>query len=236
MNNLPDLKYNYYFFGSSDSNDIDVLIEHPDSTSRDEDAKIVIRLKENYPEIKNWDINIIKIENGIIINSMPLKGLPDSVHNSLFDTYKFHQQKNELPLTKRVNRNIENAVNVCLNRIFIFYKNGLQIEYYKSIPKEIKNGKAGIEKRLEFLKDFDFQLSPFVDNTKTLDFYKSITFRIGQTISLIENIEIYTKDDFKKQHPILSDIIDRKILDDYSILNTYKDKLFDSIKSYYNLL
>lgn len=235
MNNLPDLEYNYYFFGSSDSHDTDVLIEHPDSTSRDIDDKIVAKIKENYPEIKNWDINIIKIENGIITYSIPSKGLPDSVHNSLFDTYKFHKQKYKFPLTQRVNRNIENTINVCLNKIFIFYKNGLQKEYYKNIPKGVKNGEAIIEEQLEHLKDFDFQFRPFEDNKKTLDFYKSITFRIGQTISLIENVEIYTKDNFKQQHPDLSDIIDRKMLVNYSILNTFKNKLFDSIKTYYNL-
>ena len=40
MKNLPDIGFNYYFFGSSDSLDIDVLIDHPDSKGREEDDKI----------------------------------------------------------------------------------------------------------------------------------------------------------------------------------------------------
>jgi hypothetical protein len=57
------------------------------------------------------------------------------------------------------------------------------------------------------------------DEIKKTDSLKRISFHVGQTISLLENIEIYTKSDLIKEHPELSDYINRIPLNSYENLN-----------------
>jgi hypothetical protein len=38
MANLPDIGFRYYIFGSSDSLDTDVFIDHPESTGTEKDS------------------------------------------------------------------------------------------------------------------------------------------------------------------------------------------------------
>jgi hypothetical protein len=46
MKNSPNIGFNYYFFGSSDSLDIDIIIQHKDSTGKEEDTKIIYNIIE----------------------------------------------------------------------------------------------------------------------------------------------------------------------------------------------
>lgn len=203
------MSFKYYIFGSEDSIDIDVLIVHPDSKGLECDNLLIKQIKADYPDTHNWNINIIQIDEGIVVNSIPSKGSPDSVNNSLYETYKLHKQKYPFPLKSRLERNTPLAINKCLTSIFTFYKNTNHHEFYKSIPKELKNGQADIVDRLSFLEKIDFKILPYEEEILNINAFKSLAFHVGQTISLINGIEIYTKQQLISFHPDLEMLIKR---------------------------
>ncbi len=203
------MNFEYYVFGSEDSIDTDVLIVHPDSKGLEIDNLLIKQIKSEYSEAYNWNINIIQIDDGTVINSIPSKGSPDSVNNSLYETYKLHQQKYPFPLKRKLERNIPLAIEKCLISIFTFYKKTNHDEFYKSIPKEFKNGSANLIDRLSFLEKIDFNILPYEEEIKNINAFKSLAFHVGQTISLINGIEIYTKQKFLSFHPDLKMLIKR---------------------------
>jgi hypothetical protein len=231
---MLDIGYKYYRFGSADSIDIDVLVDHPEATGQEKDKDIICALKNQFPRIADWNINIISIENGLVVKSIPSKGSPDGVNNSLYETFHLHEQKYSFPLTQRLERNIDAAIEKCLTAIFTFYKRTNQDKFYKSIPKEIKNGEATLKDRLDKLNQFDFNLLPYDDDMRNRNAFKSIAFHIGQTLSLINGIEIYTKADLVYLHPELSPIIKRENIGLLERLNSKKDELIKTIRKRYD--
>lgn len=232
---MSEIDFKYYIFGSKDSIDTDVLIVHPESTGMESDSLLIKQINMDYPNTRNWNINIIQIIDGVIVNSIPSKGCPDSVNNSLFETYNLHKQKYPFPLERKVTRNISIAIEKCLVAIFTFYKKTKHYEFYKSIPKDIKNGNAELEDRLFFLEKIDFNTLPFDDENRNINAFKSLAFHVGQTISLIEGIEIYTKQELVFHHPDLEYLIKRLAIQKTDIINEKIKSLKDSIIKYYTI-
>lgn len=225
------MEFKYYFFGSADSADTDVLILHPNATGTEQDLELVKSIKSQFAETANWDINIIAIENGIVTKSIPSKGLPDAVNNSLFSTFHLHNQLHPLEVNKLVKRDLENAINRVVDILLFFYKSTEQKKYYKNECRAVLKAKDPIILKLAVLTKFDFdKFRPYSDDEKNINSLKKIAFSIGQAISLIEGIEIYSKQNLIKNHPELADLIYRRKVDDYSILNTKLNELVDKIK------
>ncbi|WP_303917917.1 hypothetical protein [Draconibacterium sediminis] len=230
---MAEIDFDYYIFGSEDSIDTDVLIVHPDSKGLESDSQLIKQINETYPITRNWNINIIKIEDGVIINSIPSKGNPDSVNNSLFETYNLHEQKHPFPQIRKVKRNKDLAIEKCLVSIFTFYKRTIHHEFYKTIPKEIKNGKANTKDRLSFLEKIDFNILPYNEDIKNKNAFKSLAFHVGQTISLLNGIEIYTKQKLITHHPDLAAIVSRTDIGERDVIKRKIIILKNSILNYY---
>lgn len=226
---MVDIGYKYYRFGSKDSIDIDVLIEHEKASGEEKDKQLIDILKAQHPNIVDWNINIIAIEEGVVVKSIPSKGSPDAVNNSLFNTYYYHEQRFNFPLNQLVERDVKQAIEKCLTSIFTFYKGTKLNAFYKSIPKEVKNGKANFVTRMEWLQKIDFNNIPYVESVVKLNAYKSIAFHIGQTISLIDGVQIYTKQDLLIYHPELSSIIKREEQNNLNVLNNKLNSLIQKI-------
>lgn len=213
-----DIDMKYYRFGSNNSLDEDYLVDHPNATGTENDTQLITQLKLQFPEMLNWHINIIKIIDGKIVHSIPSKGSPDSVHNSLLSTYNLHEQSFACPIFKAVERDITKAINKCILHILTFYKK-TDKEFYKKIARVALKSQS-LDEQIKVLGIIDFdKLTLSKNETEKLDSLKKISFRIAQTISLINNIEIYTKNDLIEKYPELTDIINRKPLNSYNILN-----------------
>lgn len=119
---MTDIGYKYSFFGSSDSTDIDVMIDHANATGEPTDKDLITSLKNKHPDIKEWNINIISIKDGFVVKSIPSKGSLDSVNNSLFYTYHLHAQQQlfAFPLADRVERILPLAVIKCVRAVCLF--------------------------------------------------------------------------------------------------------------------
>jgi hypothetical protein len=208
---LPDIEYEYYFFGSKDSLDIDVLVNHPNATGLEKDRLLIPELKAKSNLIEDWNVNIVKIEEGIVKFSIPSKGSPDSVNNSLYETYHLHTQKHPFPIKFKVERNLLSAIHKCLEAILTFYKGTEHEDFYNAMPRAVLVDKQKtFSDRVHTLAQFDFEnMRPSLDELENIEKYKKIGFHIAQTISLIDGIEIYTKQELIKYHPELLEIINR---------------------------
>lgn len=209
----------FYRFGSKNSLDKDYLIDHPNATGTEKDKKLIEEIKLQYPIMHDWDINIIKIKDKKVVCSIPSKGNPDAVHNSLLNTYSLHEQSFECPLSSTVEREILPAINKCIDHILTFHKR-TDTNFYNEFTRKALKSKS-LEGKIKILSLINFNKLKLSEDEKIkIDSLKKITFHIAQTISLLHNkTEIYTKDDLVKEHPELSDIINRKPLDSYDILN-----------------
>lgn len=209
----------FYRFGSKNSLDKDYLIDHPNATGTENDKKLIEEIKLENPTMHDWDINIIKIEDEKVICSIPSKGNPDAVHNSLLSTFYLHKQSFKCPLFKVVERDVPSAINKCIDHILTFHKKTDKNFYNQFARKALKS--KSLEEKIEILSLINFnELKLSEDEDTKIDSLKKITFHIAQTISLLDdNTEIYTKDDLVKEHPELSDIINRIPVNSYNILN-----------------
>lgn len=227
---LPDIGYEYYRFGSKDSLDFDVLINHPNATGVESNNDIIETINFINPITKNWNINIIKIANGTVIYSIPSKGSPDGVNNSLYETYHLHQQKHGFPLSAKVKRNVDLAVERCIGSLLTFYKKTNHNDFYNEVPRTVLKPLGSLQSRVAILREYDFNMrKPFDDEKENIERFKKIAFHIAQTISLIAGVEIYTKQECVYYHPNLLKVIKRVETEKLDPLNESLQVLLDKI-------
>jgi len=70
---MINIGFPYYFFGSHNSLDVDVLVEHPETSD-----KAVAAIKVIHPATKDWNMSLIGIEDGRVIRTMAKRGSPDA--------------------------------------------------------------------------------------------------------------------------------------------------------------
>lgn len=206
-----------YIHGSEDSLDTDIYYvfdELPDFQT----------CKKFCSDDPNENRNIIVIKNGIVTDCFI--GTCDEINNGLIDTYNLHKQDYPLIINQRLERDKElkyiRAVRGILSHV--------SKTHYRPEVKSALNGNWN--KRLECLKNIDFSTIDFNTLGKRMckeDVLKVIAFQIGQSLGLIENIELYTKSSVAKQYPDLYNFLYRKE-GDLAILNAFKDVLFDYLK------
>lgn len=221
-----DIGYPYYFFGSPDSLDIDVLIDHPGSWEN-----AIQDIQQQHPVTKEWNIGLITINDDRIVKTMPKKGTPDAVHNSLYYTYKHHRgrQVYELPLKAPVTRHLLLAIDGCIKNLLVTVGTSDLKEFYKKNFR--KAMRSGIwSDRLDLLLKWPYYELYYEDPSKCIAIYKSLAFDVGQTLSLLDGVELYTKSEVINAHPELADIIGRKSCDLSSTLKPKIEELYQRIK------
>ena len=223
---MLDLGFPYYFFGSPNSVDIDVMIDHPhpSKTSLEE-------IEAAHPATKKWNISLIRIENGLVVETMPKKGTPDAVHNSLYHTYGHHRDKQvyKLPLIAPVQRHLLLAIEGCIKNLLTIVEASNLKGFYKANFRSAM--RAGIwMDRLELLPKIPYDQPYFDDPDRCLGVYKSLAFDVGQTLSLINGREIYTKDELVTAHPVLNDVIFRRHCDLQQTLRPKILELYNHVK------
>lgn len=224
---MLDIGFPYYFFGSHNSLDVDVLVDHPETSNEAVDA-----IKLLHPATKDWNMSLIGIENGRIVRTMPRRGSPDAVHNSLYYTYNIHAQKQvyELPLQAPVQRHILLAIDGCIRNLLIVTKAPGVKTFYNKIVSPVLN-KGDWFERLELLLRLDYDTAYHPDKpARNLGLYKSLAFDVGQTLSLIKGIELYTKDLVIAAHPELMEVISRQPCDLNATLKQKIAELYNVVK------
>lgn len=219
-----------YKFGSKQSLDNDLLYI-VDCIGTIEECK---KMAENLQETSDDDINFAVLENRQLVNVY--KGTPDEVNNSLFKTFfNFEQYYNERPVDLTI-RNVSLKISRCLRIIMSFLSRTSDRKNIKNLLKS-----ENVFYQLKYLFDFNFEnINDFnKKNFTTEQIYKKIFFQIGQTMTLINGIEVYSKkgiinhyDVFEKYLMLQTEIDENSKRQ----LNFWKDQLCLDIKRYFNYL
>jgi hypothetical protein len=190
----------YQIFGSENSLDVDLVffIEKMPETILEKlslSKELTNSIKSNFPE-KVINANLAVCKNCHLMEVY--KGTTDELNNSLFYTYDFHQQQ------------FKNQINILLKRDIDlkFLRNSRMILSFLSKTEyrvSIKNAlKGDLNEKIQALEKIDLnKISSFGKNTNYQDVLKSIAFQLGQSISLDEKKELYTKNQIADYFPEL---------------------------------
>lgn len=215
--------FKFYLFGSEDSTDYDVLVQ-VDNIPQDIDkahniCKYYNDVLSKVLSDKELNCNLGVFKDGHLVNVF--KGTVDELNNVIFYTYDNHKQFFPNPISKLVERDIDEKILRVARFIITFYSR-------TELRPQIKAALRGdLRQKLEVLKKLDF--STMVNFTgkkeKTEDIYKVLAFQFGQVFSLIDGHESdsYTKNGIIKNYSDLSNLLKRGDLSnkDMQILNTY---------------
>lgn len=200
-----------YIHGSENSLDTDVMYVVDELPSLQE-CKV-------FCSDKDENRNLIVIEDGIVTKCY--KGTPDECNNSLFATYKLHQQSDELLVTRTVDRDKRLKTIRALRGILSHLS---RTSYRPQIKEALRS--EDWDFRVDVLKEIDLSTIDFdniQNNMSGADIKKLIAFQIAQTLALWDGIELYTKNDVCEKYPQLSKFINRE------------DEDINELQSYVNL-
>lgn len=205
----------YQFFGSADSQDIDVVFF---IDTMPETIQQKLNLSKEYSAVlqtefisKTINANLAVLENGVI--KQVYKGTADELNNALYHTYSFHKQIFENQIQRLLPRNIDLKFLRSSRMILSFLS---KTKYRGSIKEALRNN---LHHKIKVLKEIDLAtITDFGKSQNKIDIFKSIAFQIGQSIALHNGDEYYTKSQIAESFPELRSYLAREINSDLSKL------------------
>ncbi|MBE8726804.1 hypothetical protein [Flavobacterium hungaricum] len=208
----------YQIFGSENSLDVDLVffVEEMPETIVEKlslSKELTDSIKANFPE-KVINANLAVCKNGRLIEVY--KGTTDELNNSLFYTYGFHQQEYDNQINTLLKRDIDLKFLRSTRMILSFLS---KTEYRAAVKSALR---SDLEEKIQTLEKIDLnQISSFGKNTNYQDILKSIAFQLGQSISLHEGNELYTKNQIAESFPELRKYLFREENCDCENLQNY---------------
>ena len=186
-----------YRHGSADSTDKDFVYVVDEMPSLQE-------AKEFCSADKDEDRNIITVDKGIVTNCY--KGSVDEINNSLLETYHYHEQTHELVIRYMMCRDVMRKI-IRTVRIVISHLSRSQYRV------EIKSALRGDwNKRMDVLGKIvldEIDFDTLNKNMSAADIKKVIAFQVGQTLALLDGVEVYTKSGIANFYPKLKPYLQR---------------------------
>jgi len=223
----------YNIFGSEDSVDVDVMFYIDELPSIKECKEICKEfdqgLQKELKTDKEVNTNLCVLEDGVI--SEVFKGFPQECNNSIFYTYNFHDQPHPLMIKDLIwdESNIPLKCARCLRILLSFIS---RTEHREIVKKSLRGSTTEKIKTLTYITLEDIE--DFGKNNQTReDIFKSFSFQIGQTIALLDNIELFTKRQISDYLPDLTLYLMRK-KPKKKILDHYKQILIEKILEKFN--
>lgn len=224
--------FEFYLFGSEDSTDYDVLVSVDDIPQDISKAHNICKYYNNIlSDIltdKELNCNLGIFQNGELIKVF--KGTVDELNNVIFYTYNKHNQFFPNPISKPIERDIDEKILRVARFIITFYSR-------TDLRAEIKSALRGdLLEKLEVLKKIDFtKMTDFPGKKeKKEDIYKVLAFQFGQVFSLIDGYEpdSYTKSGISKNYSDLSNLLKRGDItnSDLLTLNKYLNRFINLIE------
>jgi hypothetical protein len=186
-----------YVHGSPDSVDKDIVyvVDEP------MESHICKRLCE----IFDGNPNLAVIKDGHVV--WCYKGVPDELNNSMYRTVPLHKENKGNPISGPVERDVCMKV-IRAVRIILSHMSRSQ---YRSMIKSALRG--GWKERLDTLWDIKLEEIDFDSLNKNMsgkDVLKVIAFQTGQTLALIDGVELYTKGEISDFLPVLGPALYRE--------------------------
>jgi hypothetical protein len=225
------MKELFQIFGSKSSEDYDVIV-FVDEIPITEDAKFLCRefdkilymkFVDSGMEIKRINTNLAVLKNGIVVDVH--KGTVSEVNNSLYITYDLHEQISPNQIERLIERNDIDLKLMRSARFILMYLSRTSYRF------EIKSAlKGNFIKKIKVLDRIDLtEIDDLNKNIEWKDYLKSVAFQLSQSLSLLDGIELYTKEDLSKRFPDLEKMLMRTG-EDLSMLEKYKEECIESIK------
>lgn len=221
----------YNIFGSEDSQDVDVMVYMQQLPPTIEQSKKLCKfydeeIKKELGTDKEVNSNLAIVRDGII--TACFKGICVETNNSVFHTYKYHEQKNRCMVKSKIpitNEWIYQKTARAMRIILTF----LSRTQYRSEVKAALKGST--RQKLATLLSID--LSTIEDfgknNNSKEDVLKNIAFQLGQAMGLMHHysttssVELYTKKEIGDFYSELKPFLNREPNAHTTILNAYKD-------------
>jgi len=222
----------FQIFGSKSSEDYDVMIfvdkipsiEESKQLCEKYNKKLYFTFLDTGMTIKKINCNLAVIKDGIIIEVF--KGTSDECNNSLLLTYDFHKQFHE----QQIKRLVERDINIKIMRSARFMLMNLSHTQHRFDIK--KSLRSNFIEKIKVLEKIDLsKINDLGQNSGLgwVDYLKSMTFQIGQSLALIDGIEIYTKEEIADKYPDLSEMLYRTG-QNLSVLEKYKNEFIRKCK------
>ncbi len=221
----------FQIFGSKSSEDYDVMvfvdkipsIEDAKSLCEKFDKSLYMKFVDAGMEIKKLNCNLAVLKDGVV--TMVHKGTSDEVNNSLYLTYDFHNQFYPNQITKLVERDVDIKI-MRSARFMLMYLSRSEHRF------EVKRAlKSNFVKKIKTLEQID--LSNITElgekSVDWIDYLKSMSFQIGQSLALLNGKELYSKEDIASYFPNLEDMLYRKG-EDLAILENMKNEFVRKCK------
>lgn len=218
----------YYFHGSRSSVDYDifVVVETPLNWDIQDLHTLCSQYEEELSKIytdKPVNVNLISIAMGQV--QWCFKGTIDEVNNGLLYTYDLHEQVYPQPIKQRYPRAFElkaiRAVRIILSALS---RTGHRYRIKEALKGDIMH-------QLTVLEEIDLtKIDSFNKKYPDEDYIKTIAFQIGQVFGLINNTELYTKEDIGVLSSYLTPYLNRVKDADRTMLEFYKGVLVSILK------
>lgn len=222
------IEQTFFIFGSSTSVDYNVfvIVGHiPEIyTCHEWCVELEDSLKDMLPE-KPINVNLGVVKDGVITNVFNASGVGtlDEVNNSIISTYSLHKQWHGLTIRTKVSREpllkLVEASRITLNFI--------RDETHRDIVKEALIG--DLKEKIKTLEKINLSVID-KSNNKNVEIKKILAFQFGQTLALLEGIELYTKEDIAERYKELKPHLTREPEAQFSVLESFKNKFLEVAK------
>lgn len=213
MNKMEEEQFfNYNIFGSTNSQEYDILFHVPEIPKHKDMNKIICLAIGEMIELhdKTKRVTLCIVKDGIITKTSD--GLADEYNNNLFYTYSLHKQYTECLVNRPITRNIHAK----LEKVVLDILSILEKTQYRQKILPLAN--ATFEEKLKVFKELDLNNISFGFNQldgegyedSHILFKQAASFELIQTIGLYDGIEIYTALDAYKHYdiPIWAETLD----------------------------
>jgi len=186
-----------YVHGSPDSVDKDIVyvIDEPMEPG----------ICKKLCEMLDGNPNLAVIKDGHVV--WCYKGVPDELNNSMYRTVPLHKENKDNPISGPVERDVCMKV---IRAVRIILSHMSRSQYRSEIKSALR---GGWKERLDTLWDIKLEEIDFDSLNKNMsgkDVLKVIAFQTGQTLALIDGVEVYTKGEISDFLPILGPALYRE--------------------------
>lgn len=224
----------FQLFGSASSKDVDAIVfvdaidENP-FHGTESCKKYNSAIAEILQTDKKVNSNLAILEGGTIVKV--LKGTSDETNNSLLRTYDLHPQLFPNQIRKTLARDLDLKV-LRTTRVLLSllsrtqYRTEVKLALQQDFSARIQTLAAC---NISVLDEFTIGTK---GETKEAfeDFKKSYAFQIGQTLALMDGIELYTKEEISEVFTELSPFIQRARNTDMELLEEWKHEFIERSK------
>lgn len=219
----------FQIFGSESSLYLDCMVFVDEIPSTQDSHELCEMYDEEITLVtgttKEVNSNLAVLKNGIIVDTF--KGTAEECDNALYFTYDLHDQHFSNQIKGKIPRDVELKILRTCRVLLSFWSRS---EHRPRIKEALR---GDVHKKIEVISSIDIRkIHSIGKNVTYIDYLKVMAFQLGQTLGLIDGIELYTKEDIAEEYPDLKPFLFREGTDSLEALEYYKIELMMALSDY----